>query len=215
MLTLKSARRWYTDDPVHGFDHVARVYRLSERLAQAERADLEIVQAAVLLHDVQVEPPSAEPAETENRPHHHLHSASFARQVLVQEGWSEARIQAVEHCIRSHRFRSPSEQPNTLEARVMFDADKLDAIGAIGVARAIAYSAARGLPAYVEPSEQFLSSGEKAPGEVHSAFHEYVYKLQKLRDLLYTASGQAIATERHRFMADFFSRLKLETEGKA
>ncbi len=215
MLTIEEARLWYPADPVHGFDHVQRVYRLAERLALAEGADIEIVRAAVLLHDAQGEMNSAAAPDLENRPNHHLQSADFARQVLESEGWAGERIQAVQHCIRSHRFRNPAEQPRTLEAKVLFDADKLDAIGAVGVARAVAYAAARGLPAYSLPSERFLASGEKEPGEPHSAYHEFVYKLHKLHDRLFTASGRAIAAERHAFMVEYFSRLELETQGKA
>ncbi len=132
MPTLEQARYWYTaDDPVHGFDHILRVYRLAERLAGLEGADLEIVKAAVLLHDASL--------ETHVRGEHQVAGAEFARRVLEDEGWGEPRIQAVQHCIRAHRFRDDSEQPETIEAQVLFDADKLDAIGAIGVARAVAY----------------------------------------------------------------------------
>ena len=216
MPDLETAHRWYpATDPVHGFDHVVRVYHLAERLALAEGADIEIVRAAVLLHDADPDQVPASSQAAESRPQHHLHSADFARQVLEQEGWTDERIRAVQHCIRAHRFRTPSEQPGTLEAQVLFDADKLDAIGAVGVARSVAYAAVRGMPAYIQPSEQFLSSGTKEPGELHSAYHEYIFKLQKLRERLYTASGRAISTERHRFMVEFFIQLHLETEGKA
>ena len=95
----------------------------------------------------------------------------------------------------------------------MFDADKLDAIGAIGVARAIAFAAQRGQPAYAQPSPLFLQSGQLEPGEAHSAYHEYVFKLQHIRQRLYTPSGRSLADERHRRMADFFENLAYEIQG--
>jgi len=211
MPTIEQARSWYHDaDPVHGFDHVLRVYHLAGRLAMSEGADLEIVRAAVLLHDAESSDP--EGANTERKVHHQA-AADFARQILQAEGWPEARIAAVQHCIRAHRFRDDSEQPQTLEAKVLFDADKLDAIGAIGVARAIAYAARDGQPAFRQPSERFLRTGEKEPGEGHSSYHEFIFKLRKLKELMYTPSGRALAEERNRFMSEYYQRLQAELRG--
>jgi uncharacterized protein len=84
---------------------------------------------------------------------------------LQAEGWDEARISAVQHCIRAHRFRDNSEPPNTLEAKVLFDADKLEVLGAIGVARTIAYAVVRGQPVYSQPSQSFLETDEKEPAK--------------------------------------------------
>ena len=215
MLSLESARSWYPPaDPVHGFDHIARVYHLAERLAQAEGADLEVVRAAALLHDAQA-PAEAEPAGESRRQAHHHASASFAAQVLQAEGWQVERIQAVAHCIRAHRFRDNAEQPATLEARVLFDADKLDAIGAVGVARAIAYAAQHSKPFYAEPSQAFLERGKLAPGEEHSAYHEHIFKLKRLKERLFTPSARRLAEDRHRVMAAFFERLEQEARGEA
>ena len=218
MPTIDSARPWYpAGDAVHGFDHVLRVYRMAERLALAEGADLEIVRAAALLHDaVPPQPAAPEPGpQAGERAAHHHASAGFAAQALRQEGWPEARIRAVQHCIRSHRFRDASQPPATLEAQVLFDADKLDAIGAIGVARAVAYAAQAGQPAYQTPSAHFLQTGECQPGEAHSAYHEYLFKLRALKQRLYTTSARQLAEERHRVMEQFFERLELEMSGDA
>lgn len=214
MPTIEQARNWYpSSDPVHGFDHVLRVYRLAERLAQAEGADLEIVRAAVLLHDAQ--PPDSAAQFSAPRSSHHLASTEFAGQLLAAENWPPERITAVQHCIRAHRFRDDREPPHTIEAKVLFDADKLDAIGAVGVARAVAYAARHDQLAYLEPSPLFLATGQRAPGEGHSAYHEHLFKLRKLKDRLFTASGQALAIERHRFMEEYFDRLARETRGEA
>ena len=217
MPTIEEARRWYpADDPVHGFDHVLRVYQLAEHLALAEGADLEIVRAAALLHDAA--PPDDHPGESgtvviAGRIQHHQAAAQFARQVLRERGWPDERIAAVQHAIRAHRFRDDSEQPQTLEAMVLFDADKLDAIGAIGAARAVAYAAQHHQPAYATPSEHFRQSGQTEPGESHSAYHEYIYKLSKLIDRFYTVSGRRLAEVRHRRMSAFFEQLAAEVSG--
>jgi uncharacterized protein len=212
VLTIETARSWYpTSDPVHGFDHVLRVYRMAERLAQAEGADLEIVRAAALLHDA--DGSATQGGEAGRLSHQHA-SAEFARQVLTAEGWPEQRIAAVQHCIRAHRFRDDSEQPQTLEARVLFDADKLDAIGAIGVARAIAYAASAGQPVYAEPSVSFLATGQREPAEPHSSYHEYLFKLRKLSRRLYTPSARRLAAGRHRYMTRFYARLAAELQGE-
>jgi uncharacterized protein len=211
MPTIDQARLWYPDlDPVHGFDHVLRVYRMAERLASTEGADLEIVHAAALLHDAEG---SATAGGEIGRSNHHHASSEFARQVLEAEGWSPERITAVQHCIRAHRFRDNSEPPQTLEARILFDADKLDVIGAIGIVRTVAFDVVIGQPVYSEPSQRFLSTGEKEPGEPHSSYHEYLFKLSRIKDRLFTHTARAIAEERHRFMAEFFTRLAAEEHG--
>jgi uncharacterized protein len=135
--------------------------------------------------------------------------------VLARDGWPETRIQSVVLCIRSHRFRDPSERPATLEAQVLFDADKLDAIGAVGVARAIAYAAQHNKPFYTDPSPAFLERGELQPGEEHSAYHEHVFKLSRLKEHLFTQTARQIAEERHQVMAAFFDRLQDEIQGRA
>ena len=211
MPTIEQSHQWYpADDPVHGFEHVLRVLRLAEQIAQAEGADMEIVRAAVLLHDAAADLTGSD--QPSARRAHHLSSAGFARQVLSAEGWPEARIAAVQHCIRAHRFRDDTARPQSLEAQVLFDADKLDAIGASGVARAVAYAARLGQPAYAAPSARFIESGQLQPGEPHSAYHEYIFKLRKLKDRLHTPTARRMAEERHRLMADFFERLRQEME---
>jgi len=212
MITIEKARTWYKDaDPVHDFEHVCRVYRMAERLAQAEGADLEIVRAAALLHDSRGSAPGGSGQE---RAEHHIASANFAAEVLAREGWPPERIQAVQHCIRAHRFRNNGKKPETLEAKVLFDADKLDVLGAIGAARTIAYAALDGQPAYAEPSESFIKTGQKEPGEAHSSYHEYLFKLCKIKDLMFTQSGKRVAEARHAYLVNFYEELQAEVRGE-
>ena len=209
MLTIEQAKQWYSQtDAVHGFDHVLRVYRLAQHLAEKEGADWEIVAAAALLHDAS----GSAAGNGEERAEHHELSAQFAHQILVKEGWSQERIAAVQHCIRAHRFRS-GEEPQTIEARVLFDADKLDAIGAIGAARSIAYAALDNKPFYAQPSEQFVNCFELAPGEMHSSYHEFLFKLSQIPERMYTETGKQIATARHEYLQDFYQQLAAEYRG--
>ena len=197
MPTIETARAYYPDDdPVHGFSHVLRVYRLAEKIASEEGADLRIVQAAALLHDVE--------GDVDVRENHHLAAARFAENKLLDEGWEKVDIDAVLHCIRSHRFRNKEEEPGTLEARVLFDADKIDAIGAVGIARAVSYAIRAGMDVYAPPSPSYLETGKLAEGESQTVSHEYLFKLRKIKDRLYTETGRNLASERHHLMVKFF-----------
>ena len=210
MLTLEKAREWYINtDAVHDFSHIERVYRMAQRLAQAEGADLEIVNAAALLHDADGTTPGSDV-----RREHHLRSADFAALILNEEGWSAEKIKAVQHCIRAHRYRDDSEPPESIEAKVLFDADKLDVLGAIGAVRTVVYAALAGTPFYTVPSPQFLETGEEAPGELHSAYHEYLFKLRNVEKRLFTQTARQIARQRGQYLEEFFNQLIAEYKGE-
>ena len=210
MLTLEQARNWYSNtDPVHDFSHIERVFHMAQRLALVEGADLEIVSAAALLHDAEGTTPGSD-----SRRDHHLRSAEFAAMILKQEGWEQDRIEAVQHCIRAHRYRDDREPPETIEAKVIFDADKLDVLGAIGAVRVVVYAALAGTPFYQEPSLQFMESGKEAPGEQHSAYHEYLFKLRNVEKRLYTLAARELARQRGRYLEEFFNQLIAEYAGE-
>jgi uncharacterized protein len=211
MPNIEQARAFYTsEDAVHDFDHVLRVYHTAMKLGKEEGADLEILEAAALLHDAR----GAEPGGA-GRAEHHITSARFAGEVLREEGWPEERIRAVQHAIRAHRYRGREDLPETIEAKVLFDADKLDVIGAIGAARTIAYSVLAGEPLYERPSGQFRAGGREVTGEHHSSYHEYLFKLSKVKERLFTASAKKMAEGRHAAMTAFFEQLAAEYEGEA
>lgn len=210
MLTLEQAKNWYENtDPVHDFSHIERVYHMSERLAKAEGADLEIVHAAALLHDAEGTTPGSE-----SRLEHHLRSAEFAANILREEEWTEERIKAVQHCIRAHRFRDDREPPATIEAKCLFDADKLDVLGAIGAVRVVVYAALAGTPTYAVPSPQFIKTGKELPGEPHSAYHEYLFKLRNVEKRLFTETARTLAHERGLYLQGFFEQLIAEIHGE-
>lgn len=210
MLTLENARSWYQHvDAVHDFSHIERVYKMSERLAVAEGADLEIVHAAALLHDADGTTPGSDA-----RLEHHLRSAEFAGKMLREEGWSEERIQAVQHCVRAHRFRGDAEPPATIEAKCLFDADKLDVLGAIGAIRVSVYAALAGTPFYCQPSRQFIETGKEEEGELHSAYHEHLFKLKNVENRLFTTTAREIARARSDYLDGFFEQLIAEINGE-
>jgi uncharacterized protein len=213
-ITIAEARAWYAgEDAVHNFAHVLRVYELAERIASAEGANLEIVHAAVLLHDAEgAADAEGENDDADNRRDHHEISAEFARQELAAKGWPQEQVNAAVHCILAHRFRR-GETPQTLEAQVVFDADKLDAIGAIGVARALAYAVQAGQPFYAEPSPQFVECGQRQPDEPHSAYHEFIFKLRNIKTRMFTPTGKAIAAQRDAAMSAYFEQLQAEMQG--
>ncbi len=208
MPTVEQAREWYVaDDPVHGFDHVLRVMRSAEEIGEELGADLEVLRAAALLHDAA----GADPRE--NRAEHENASAEFAQKVLGEEGWSEERVQAVTECIVSHRYRG-KQKPESLEAKILFDSDKLDVIGAFGVARTLGYAMQAGQPTFAEPSDQFMETGQTIPGEPHSAYHEYLFKLRNVKDRLHTDPARRLAAERERVLVSFFEQLAAEARGE-
>jgi uncharacterized protein len=208
MITIEQARQLYTDDdPVHDFDHILRVLALAERIGAAEGADLEVVRTAALLHDV-----GRDEAQATGQDHAEF-AAARARQILAGE--PAERVAAVVEAILAHRFRA-GPPPASLEGRVLFDADKLDAIGAIGVARVFAYSGRAGRRLWAPVPDDYPARwqrGEVEPGE-HTAAHEFVVKLSRLQERLFTPTGRHIAAERHTAMVRFFERLADEVIGR-
>ena len=163
----------------HDRDHVERVVKLAVYIARREGADVEVVKKSAELHDI-----------ARDKPNHAIESAKLAREILRREGYDEEFIERVVHCIEAHSFSSGVE-PKTLEAKVLSDADKLDAIGAIGIARA------------------FIFSGEKGRS-IEETLKHFEEKLLKLKDLLYTKTAKELAKERHEFLVKFYEQIKKE-----
>ncbi len=207
-ITVEEARRLYkAADSVHDFDHILRVLRLAERIARAEEADLSIVRTAVLLHDW-----GRVGAQALERNHAHVAAERAARLLSdAPPGW----LAEVTHAIAAHRFRT-SPEPETLAAQVLFDADKLDAIGAIGVARAFAYGGAHNQRIWASLEDIDLERWETEGDDpdVHTPVHEFVVKLSRIKERMYTSTGRRIAEERHAYMISFYRRLDAEVRGE-
>ena len=212
-ITLEQAREYYVDaDPAHDFDHVLRVLSLAERIGSAEGADMVILRPAALLHDI------GRPEELKEGRCHARVGAEKARRIL--SSWPASTVDAIAHAIAAHRYRDDLA-PETLEAKVLFDADKLDCIGAIGVARAYVVGGLEGqrIWAEVDPEriqamrlDKSLARTNIAPD--HTPVHEFAFKLAHIKDMLFTTTAKRIAEERHRFMGEFFLRLEREIKGE-
>jgi uncharacterized protein len=208
MISIEEARRFYEGvEAVHDFDHVLRVLALAERIGAAEGADMDVVRTAALLHDIGRAEESAAGSD------HAVVGAARAREILAARGADPGFIEAVAHAIHAHRFRT-DVTPQTLEAHVVRDADKLDAIGAVGVARAFSYGGHNGQRLWADEIPAGYD-GRHCDAREHTPRHEFVYKLSKIKEQVHTAAARAIAEERHRFMMAFYARLAEEVEGEA
>lgn len=182
---LDYVKKTLTQPGSHGLDHVLRVVYLCEVIGTEENADMKILLPAAFLHDI------ARPDEAATGIPHEEEGARMAEQFLRSIRYDEERIPKISHAIRTHRYRS-SKKPQTLEARILSDADKLDALGAVGIART------------------FIRAGEHQ-GEISDAISHIHDKLVKLNSLMYTGSAKRLAEERHRFICLFLERLNEET----
>ena len=211
MISAEEARRFYPGgDAIHGFEHVLRVLQLVRHIGALEGADMQVLEAAALLHDV------ARAEEAAGGPCHAQAGAERARQILA--GHPTEQVEAVAEAIRTHRYRGDAV-PRTLEARILYDADKLDAIGAIGVARAYAMAGRHNQSLWAEVPAAFAQRQrhegcEDEKNVEYTPVHEFIFKLSRLKDTLFTATAREMAAERHRFIAAFFGRLALEVKGE-
>jgi uncharacterized protein len=168
----------------HGLDHVLRVVSLCEVIGRAENADMTVLLPAALFHDI------ARPIETARGVPHEEEGARMAERYLRSIAYDEERIRKITHAIRTHRYRS-DRKPETLEARILSDADKLDAMGATGIART------------------FIRAGEHR-GEIRDAVDHMRDKLLNLNNLIYTETAKIMAEKRHRYLCAFLEILTEE-----
>ena len=190
----------------HDWDHTLRVFRLCQMMGPAENADMDVLGAAAYLHDIG----RAFQDESNGAICHAEKGARMAAPLVEALPLSKKQKQNILHCIRSHRFRNRCN-PATIEARVLFDADKLDAIGAVGVARAFLFAGEVGARLH-NPD---LDAENSRPYSVDdTGYREFKVKLRKIKDRMLTAGGRKLARERHAFMNDFFIRFLDEYEGK-
>ena len=204
----------------HAMEHVMRVSNLCLDLAAHEPSiDLDVLKTAALLHDI------ARVKEFNDKTGSIDHSAlgaEMADELLRTLGYSEEKIAHVKHCIAAHRFRG-KVKPQTREAKILFDADKLDVLGAIGVARSFMMAGEYGQRIYSDVSIQdYLKDnvvGEKADGRVrdiseHTPNLEFELKFKLVPERLYTQNAREIAKKRLQLMEKFFEKLKREIKGQ-
>jgi uncharacterized protein len=189
----------------HDWGHTERVLRLCLRIGRKAGADPGVLELAALLHDIG----RREEDRSRGRICHGRSGAALARRILERHGLDTATVTAVAHCIRTHRFRKGG-RPRTLEAKVLFDADKLDSIGAVGIGRAFQFAGEVGARLHDKSIDVRRT---KPYTREDTAYREYLVKLSHVRDRMTTREGRRIAAERHRYMAAFFDRLNKETDG--
>ena len=190
----------------HDWGHTERVYKLCLHIGRKERADLEILKLAALLHDIGREAED----RMNGRVCHAEKSADLARRILTKHGIKGERIAEVVRCIETHRFRG-ARLPDSIEGKVLFDADKLDSIGAVGVGRAFLFAGEVGARLHdpniiVEETHPYTRED--------TAYREFLVKLRKIKGRIFTREGRRIARDRHRFMTDYFNRLNREVIGR-
>lgn len=200
----------------HNLDHVMRVYNTSLFIAKKEeQVDLEILIPAALLHDIAR---VKESEDTTGEIDHAVLGAEMAEKFLNEIGYDKSKVKAIKHCILTHRYRT-GNIPTTIEAKILFDADKLDAIGNIGIARTFMLSGQSGQRIKTdEKLEDYIARNIVENGRIkdlseHTPFIEYEYKLKKIPKKLYTKTAKQIAEKRIENMDLFFEILKAEIDG--
>ncbi len=190
----------------HRWDHTQRVYRLGLHLSDMEGTNSEIVALSALLHDIG----RTEEDRSRGMICHAEKGADMAREILSEEGLGKDKIDQIVHCIATHRFRD-NKLPETPEAKVLFDADKLDSIGAVGIGRAFLFAGEVGAKLH----DKEVDTEKSSPySEEDTAYREYLVKLRYIKERMLTGSGLELAEERHQFMTDFFERLNREVDGE-
>ncbi len=208
-------------DSTHDIDHIMRVYNLAMTIAKEEnQVDMEVLQAGVLLHDIGA---AKESQDKSGKTDHAIIGAEMAKAILEKFDFSNDKIKHIQNCILSHRYRS-NNKAETIEAKIVHDADKLDSIGAIGIARAFAWIGKHGAKIYKPANDienyikENLTEG-KINGRIidkakHSVQINYETKDKFIIDKLYTESAKNIAKERIIYFKAFLDRLEKETKGK-
>jgi uncharacterized protein len=189
-------------EPAHDFQHIMRVYKNAKLIGQLEGANMEILLLAVLLHDLVVYPKGSARSSRSSED-----SADFAENILQGYGYSKDKINRISYCIRMHSY-SKRLVPASLEGRILQDADRLDALGAIGIARTFSVGGLEKRSFY-NADDPFYRSSRKLDDKQWTLDH-FQRKLLKLKHLMHTRTAKKIAQERTKFMMLFIKQLKME-----
>lgn len=204
---LVSYMEFNMKDAAHDQAHVYRVLHTALQLAKDHpEADTDVLIAACLLHDIGRDAQFKDPSVC-----HARFGGEMAYRFLLEQGWDETSAAHVRDCISSHRFRGDNS-PKTIEAKILFDADKLDVTGAVGIARTLLYQGQVGYPLYTLTKDGALCPGQ-SPQDPPSFFREYHFKLKNLYSKFYTQSAQQLAAQREEISIAYFHALEQELAG--
>lgn len=205
--TREFAATFHEGEPSsHDMSHINRVEALCMEIQKEEGGDLLILRLAALLHDVGVI------KEHEEGGDHALYSAEIASELLTRAGVEKKTIDAVKYCILTHRF-SGGKIPETIEARILQDADRLDALGAIGIFRSILSMGALRMLKHTTGLDKGSSKRTVYIDDPVEGFNEYMrYKPFTIPEKLNTDTAKRIAGERLKIMHLYLEALNLETE---
>ncbi len=204
-------------DWAHGRNHIERVLKMAIEIGKQERADLEIVELATILHDIFQ---NREAHASIEGFRHETEGSKEVRKILAKLGLANRTVDAVCHCIESHRKRSGRTEPQTIEAKCLFDADKLDCIGAIGTIRSafVSFDHKQEFYKEVDDIEAYKRRNIRQDGTIidfalHSSNLEYELSLRTVPSRMCTETGRRLAKERAAFMDEFYKRLGEELRG--
>ncbi|SEQ83427.1 HD domain-containing protein [Natrinema salaciae] len=201
------ARPYFTDaSPAHDWHHVQRVDALAETLVEQHPESVEepVVHLAVALHDIG--------RTREDRGEIDDHASWGAREggrILRDLGAATDTVERVQHCIRAHRYSTGTE-PASLEAKLVADADNLDALGAVGIARVFAYGGEIGEPIH-DPAQPIAEDDTDAGATQYNHFHK---KILDLPARMYTDVGRDLAADRVGFVREYLERFEVEVAGE-
>ena len=188
------------DDLAHGWEHILRVYNVAVKIAEQEHADVFIVGAAALLHDIG----RARPAD---KRHHAEISVEMSRELLAPYNLAKSEYEGILHAIASHSYKR-GERPASLEARVLWDADRLDSIGAIGIFRWAVSGPKKHIPLTYHPEDPFAEDREL--NDKRYLLDQFYKKLLHVEDMLTTEAARKIAHGRTQFMRAYLEELREE-----
>lgn len=187
----------------HDLDHTMRVHDMCIYIWNKEWANIEILQISALMHDIG----RKKQHETKGKVCHAEYGTKLADEILSELGIEENKKNQILHCISTHRFRKWNE-PQSLEAKILFDADKLDSIWAVWIGRAFMYANEVWARLHNNVGTKIEETEEHWPED--TAYREFEIKLKKVKDRLFTESAKKIAEKKHKIMVDFFENLNDE-----
>ncbi|MFA5927608.1 MAG: HD domain-containing protein [Patescibacteria group bacterium] len=190
----------------HDWDHTERVRNSCVHIGMIEGANLDILALAALLHDIA----RREQDQSKGRICHAERGAEKARELLRRHDIDIQTIEAVAHCIETHRLKA-DKFPTTIEAKVLFDADTLDGIGAIGLGRQFAFAALIG--ARLHNRDVDMENGSWEYSRDDTPYRYFLARQQDIVNRMMTSEGKRLAEGRYNFMLEFFDRINKEVSG--